>query len=296
MSKKHPLENLPVYSHNPNDQNSFPLLVLDVRRDVCRPANEGFRVLHWHEEIQFVHVRKGRIHVKIYEEQLDVTAGSCLFLNRSVLHCITEKEDCHYHSFLIPERMLGFFPGSIMAEKDVASVLHNPSFTYKLLQKKNPAYGEFFQMLELLEQIYFCEEPHAHREYRISNALTSLWLSFLDLLPELPPAGSSRDYERIRAMISYIRDHYQEEISVESLAASAHIGKSECLRCFRRFTGQSPYQYLIQYRLHATTVLLKTTDMTITEIALQAGFASASSYIGYFRKKYKMTPRQYRMG
>ena len=49
---------LPVYSHNPNHNTSFPLLVLDVRRKVCNPRNEGFCMVHWHEELQFVYVKK----------------------------------------------------------------------------------------------------------------------------------------------------------------------------------------------------------------------------------------------
>lgn len=294
MQKKRQFIEAPVYSHNPNDDNPFPLLVLDIHREVCTPANEGFRVLHWHEEIQFVHVLTGSIHVKIYENVLDVSAGDCLFLNRSVLHCISQKENCHYHSFLIPERMLGFFCGSTMAEQDVAAVLHNPSFTHKILQKKNPAQEEFFHMLDSLEQLYFCTDALSHREYRLNLSLTSLWLAFLELLPTLPKAVPIKDYERIRAMLSFIHAHYGETISVEALAACAHIGKSECLRSFRRFTGLSPYRYLIQYRLHAAAVLLKTTDQSVTDIALQTGFASASSFIGYFRQKYKMTPHKYR--
>ena len=35
---------------------AFPLLVLDVAKQVCTPSNEGFRVLHWHEEVQFIRV------------------------------------------------------------------------------------------------------------------------------------------------------------------------------------------------------------------------------------------------
>ena len=228
MQKKKPDSKVPVYSHNPYDNNPFPLLVLDVHRKVCTPANEGFRVLHWHEEIQFVHVLKGSIHIKIYENTLDVPAGDCLFLNRSVLHCITEKENCHYHSILIPERMLGFFPGSIMAQQDVASVLHNPAFTHKFLAKKNPAQEEFFHMLDSFEQLYFDTDAFSHREYRLSLAVTSLWLSFLTLLPALLPAVPVKDYERIRAMLSHIHTHYAKPIAVEDLAACAHIGKSEC--------------------------------------------------------------------
>ena len=48
---------LPIYSHNPYDATKFPLLVLDVERQMCRPANEGFRVFHWHEEVQFVYIK-----------------------------------------------------------------------------------------------------------------------------------------------------------------------------------------------------------------------------------------------
>jgi len=294
MQKKSKNSGIPLYSHNPYDNHPFPLLVLDVRREVCTPANEGFRALHWHEEIQFVHVLTGSIHVKIYDNTLDVSAGDCLFLNRSVLHCITEKENCHYHSILIPERMLGFFPGSIMAQQDVSAILHNPSFTHKILQKKNPAQEEFFHMLDAFEQLYFNRDSLPHQEYRLSLSIASLWLSFLTLLPALPPAVPVKDYERIRVMLSYIRTHYAERIAVEDLAACAHIGKSECQRSFRRFTGLSPYQYLIQYRLHAVAVLLKTTNKSVTEIALQTGFSSASSCIEYFRQKYSITPYQYR--
>lgn len=287
-------ERTPVYSHNPNDQNAFPLLVLDVRQETCFPPNEGFRVLHWHEEIQFVHVLKGSVHMEIYGETFDVSAGDAVFLNRSVLHRITEKENCHYHSYLIPERMLGFFPGSLMARRDVASILHNPVFTYEWLQKKNPTWEEFFRRLDSLESVYFGEREGTHREYRICVALTALWLSFITSLPEKPVREPSRDYERIRAMISCIHSQYGGPLSVEEIAASAHIGKSECLRCFRRFTGESPYRYLLHYRLHMGAVLLKTTNQTVTEIALQTGFPSASSFIGHFQKKYGLTPHRYR--
>ena len=45
-----------VYSHNPYQEDGFPLLVLDVNRRHCVPFNEGFRVLHWHDEIQLVYL------------------------------------------------------------------------------------------------------------------------------------------------------------------------------------------------------------------------------------------------
>lgn len=124
--KTHP----PIYSHNPHQAEAFPLLVLDVARQVCTPSNEGFRVLHWHEEIQFIFVRQGIIHARIYDEELDAGAGDCLFINRCVPHKTTEVVDCQYHSYIIPERMLSFFPGSLMEQEEVNALLYHPGFTF----------------------------------------------------------------------------------------------------------------------------------------------------------------------
>lgn len=66
-------------------------------------------MLHWHEEIQFVAVQKGVVHFKIWEKEYELSEGSCMFINCNVLHHISEKQDCSYHSFLIPPKMLGFF-------------------------------------------------------------------------------------------------------------------------------------------------------------------------------------------
>ena len=68
----------PIYSHNPYHHTRFPLLVLNTEQGHCSPPNEGFRVLHWHEEIQFIFVLKGKIQVKVYEEAFELGEGDCI--------------------------------------------------------------------------------------------------------------------------------------------------------------------------------------------------------------------------
>ena len=114
------------------------------------------------------------------------------------------------------------------------------------------------------------------------------------MLPELPANAPTREYARIREMLSFLHTYYKEEISVTEIAAAAHISKTECLRCFHRFVGEPPYQYLIKYRLHMSTALLTDTNHPVTQIASDTGFASASTYIRYFRKWYGCTPKEYR--
>ena len=48
--------------------------------------------------------------------------------------------------------------------------------------------------------------------------------------------------------LQYIELHYPEDVTLESLARSANVSKSECLRCFKNTLQTTPYKYLIEYR------------------------------------------------
>ena len=109
----------PVYSHNPYDSTKFPLLVLDVENNRSTPANEGFQVFHWHDEIQLIYVLKGQVDIKVFDEDLKLERNDCIFINRNAIHKVMGSEDCHYHSYIIPRKILSFFPGSIMEKNNV---------------------------------------------------------------------------------------------------------------------------------------------------------------------------------
>ena len=286
----------PVYSHNPYHSTKFPLLVLDVRRGRCEPYNEGFRVLHWHDEVQFVYIKKGSVHFKIWEEECDLSAGSCMFLNSGALHRITEKEDCHYHSFLIPPKMLGFFPGSAMEEKQVERIVKNPAVTYLALSPGNIRAEKALKELKKLDGLYFEKKEDDFREYELSLSIAALWLETVRVLMEKEhlPRIRKKDHDRIRALLAFVHENYQNPLSLEAIATAGNVSKTECLRCFRKYTGYSPYQYLLRYRLQAGEALLKSSDKTVTDISFQLQFPSPSAFIASFRRFYGMTPAAYR--
>ena len=289
-------ETAAVYSHNPYQENGFPLLVLDVNRRHCEPFNEGFRVLHWHDEIQLVYLLEGEIYARVYGEMVQAAQGDCLFLNRGVLHHITEKKDCRYHSYLIPQKMLGFFPGSVMEHENVERIVNQPQLTHHLFSAKDEKYSVFLERVQQLDGLYFSQEKPDHVEYRLAVALVQVWLELLCLLPqeELHPVKADPGHERIRRMLSFLHTHYAESISLEQIAQEAHVSRSECIRCFHRCLGEAPYAYLKRYRLHCSLSLLQESHLSVTEIAMRVGFRCASSYISYFRQEYGQTPKQYR--
>ena len=78
------------------------------------------------------------------------------------------------------------------------------------------------------------------------------------------------------------------------LAQSAHVSKSECLRCFRSTLQTTPYKYWIEYRLSKAADLLKNTDMLIEDIASHTGFTQVSHFGKCFREKTGFAPSKYR--
>lgn len=286
-----------VHSHNPMADTTFPLLILNVKNKECYPENQGFGMVHWHEELQFIYVVKGVVLIRVYDREIEVKAEQALFINRGVLHRITEKIDCQYCSFIFPEQMLGFFAGSYMEHYDVRSVTNNKNFSAYFFDCQTEAGMRVLVYLKQLHQLQQQKDEIDHFEYQTAAALVCLWMEFITLvkLPEAVVSRSSlRKQQRVRDLLNYIHDHYDQPITLDGIAAAANISKAECSRCFKGCLKCSPFEYLIQYRINQSFGLLLDTSLSVTEIAGMVGFDSLSYFNRCFKNIVKLTPNQYR--
>jgi AraC family transcriptional regulator, melibiose operon regulatory protein len=84
-------------------------------------------------------------------------------------------------------------------------------------------------------------------------------------------------------------------LTLEELALSCNISKSECCRFFKKVMRQSPFEYLLRYRIQKSVPpLLMGQELNITEISESTGFASASYYSEIFRRLMYCSPTEYR--
>ena len=95
-------------------------------------------------------------------------------------------------------------------------------------------------------------------------------------------------------MITYLNDHYNEKVSLSDLSQIAFLCPEECTRFFKKITGKTIFQYLMQYRVEKSQKLLCQTDMSIAEIATHTGFSTQSYFSVCFQKQTGLTPNQYR--
>ena len=99
---------------------------------------------------------------------------------------------------------------------------------------------------------------------------------------------------RIGNVIGALEREYQRRWTVDEMAHMAHMSRSTFLRVFRRAFAQSPVEFLIERRLEGARRLLRDTDRSITEIALEQGFSDSNYFARRFRQAAGMTPTEFR--
>lgn len=96
-------------------------------------------------------------------------------------------------------------------------------------------------------------------------------------------------------MIDFLQKNYQKKFVLDELCDSVNLCRSAYCRYFKRMMNMSISDYLNEYRLSQALFLLDNTDNSVTEIAVQSGFTSASYFISKFKEKTGLTPLEYKM-
>ncbi|MBO5056570.1 MAG: helix-turn-helix domain-containing protein [Lachnospiraceae bacterium] len=126
-------------------------------------------------------------------------------------------------------------------------------------------------------------------------------LQFRQLMIEISRAnemhknsGNAVIPEEIEKLIRYLKEHYSDEFVMERYARENYLSSSSLLRAFRKYTGNTPLQFLIDIRLNHAMNLLKTTDCTIGEISVMIGYDNPLYFSRLFSKHVGVSPREYR--
>lgn len=97
-----------------------------------------------------------------------------------------------------------------------------------------------------------------------------------------------------RRSVELLRSKIDQDISLEELASEARLSTFHFARMFKRSVGVPPRVYFTQLRMEKASELLETTDLSITEIALEVGYSSSQVFARVFLKYKRVSPSEYR--
>ncbi len=92
----------------------------------------------------------------------------------------------------------------------------------------------------------------------------------------------------------YMNENFDSDISLFEISSYACVSPFHFSRIFKTFTSYSPHQYLQNIRIKHGEMLLKNSSASITEVSIQAGFASVEYFATAFRQKYHVSPTGFR--
>ncbi len=112
-------------------------------------------------------------------------------------------------------------------------------------------------------------------------------------ITQLKNSNNLRDFY-IKESLSFIEQNFQNDITIEDIAACCGLNRSYFGKIFHEVLGKSPQEFLISYRMTKATELLKLTSLSIAEISSTVGYSNQLHFSRAFKKIYGISPRQWR--
>lgn len=174
-------------------------------------------------------------------------------------------------------------------------VKNSPSFFRKLgFSETNAVRVIAGKMAQVVEMYKFANEQTAASSYLCAGIFFEL-LSYFAVRKEKKEQPVLSENEYVTKAKEYIHMQYHLNITIKMVADEVYLNRSYFSTMFKRITGKSPMDYLIEFRIKQACKLL---DMgkSITDTAMLTGFGSASGFAAHFKRIMKITPSEYKNG
>lgn len=242
--------------------------------------------LHWHLEYELITVLKGSFEISLDGKKELLEAGDCVWIGDGVVHGGIPK-DCIYECVVFDLGTL--LHDTPVCKRSAADFLASKNGFTSVLKKGTPASmlaDKIFESMEKEQQGY---------EW---TTVGLMW----QLMGNLLASGSEQGFavvnrsqiNRLKNVLTYIRNHYDTAITLEELAEVAGMSPRYFCRAFAQITGKTPIAYLNYYRIEAAGERLLMTDETVTDIALSCGFNDMSYFSKIFAREKGLSPSAYR--
>ena len=267
----------------------------DVSRTLMLYHNNEYEEypFHWHTPVEVIMPLINEYHVELPSDvHYHLRENDIIFLRPGMLHKLYAQEG---------ERIIFQFNTNILNALDDFDDFFPPSLPAILITpEENPEiHEECVKLMKIIMDEYLSNAP-------LKDA--SVYGSLLQLLvlinrnsansnvvfSDVKQSKQKEYRDKFVNVTDYIKQHCNEEISLEDIAEMSGFSKYHFSRLFKEYTGTSYYKYLNQKRIEFAEQLLLDPEINITEAAVRSGFNSISAFIRMFKQIKGCTPTEFR--
>lgn len=272
-----------------------PLFPVYVRYGFLSSYPDYSAISHWHEDLEFILVKKGNMTYSVNGELVGLTENQGIMVNSRQLHYgfSAAHEECEFICILLSTELLQ--GNQWFYENYVERITHHAAYPYLCLGNE----GWQRLLLEELEEIYRLFGAQAMPD----SSYFEVFRCFINVMKILYDNMAGKDWSSekeslelvsLKNMLRYIEEHYWERVTLADIALAGACCKSRCSLLFKKYLRDTPIIYTTRLRLRKSLVALLESDKSITDIAYECGFGATSYYCETFQKYYRESPLQYR--
>ena len=248
---------------------------------------------HCHDQVEIMYVIKGKCTVDTKDTSFSLTKGDLILLDAGISHRLIVEKDA-------PCRMLNI--EFKFAKKN------NPWPSMRDLYQSVDSFSRFIQtaqpyiVLKDPEEIYpslkslvleLDEKQHDHN-IMIHLLLAQILIAISRLAQEKEGTESPVGSIYVKKAVSYLHQHYDQDIKISRLADMLNIHEGYLYRIFKEHMKITPNEYLTRLRIEKAKMLLARTHIPIIEISDYVGINSRQYFTFLFKKYTNITPSKYR--
>ncbi len=283
------------------DTAGVPIAVRRVRTDAAHTPSHPHdltEVEHRHDFCELVIVTKGRAMHDLEGNAFPVTAGDVFLLQGRQRHYFFDREDLDLVNVMYDPDGVGLPEGELRKLAGYSAMfLLEPTYRRRhrfesRLHLKRVPLAHVERLTEEMERE--CAERQPGYEVAVRAKLLELMV-YLSRAYTRSDTTEAHALLRVGNVIGALEQDYAREWRVNELLSIAHMSRSTLMRVFRRATGQTPIEYLVRLRIQKAMDLLRNSERTITEIAMDVGFNDSNYFARQFRRQTGTSPLQFRM-
>jgi len=256
--------------------------------------------LHWHDEMEFIYIKKGMGLVSVDFVPYEVHSGDIVIICPGQLHTIEQwqGESMEYENIIFHLHLLGSLRPDPCWENYLSPILRRQRSLPVRITRDFPYYGEAASCLDRIDQIRRTF-PDAY-ELLIKGKLFELFFLLCSnqaassALSAAAPYRTQKSLEKARLILKYVEQNYTEPLSIKGAAEACGMSQSHFMKFFKQTMGMPFTAYLNDYRLTMASRLLLSSDNSILTIAGDTGFNNLSYFNRIFKEKFGITPREFR--
>lgn len=248
-----------------------------INSNIVKTVNNHSDIANWHKNIEIQLCVEGSGYVVIDSKKIPFSKGSIIMINSEHIHYTATDDYIKYHCIIMKTEFTdncGLYIEELLFEKAIENEkIKNAVLDLVTLYKSQNDYYVAQMQIELLEILIELVKEHNQNSTKIKTNL--------------------KNFDEIRNTISYIRENYNNKVTLDDLAKINYIDKFSLSRKFKQYTGKTIFNYINNYRCKMAKEYIKN-GKSVNEAAELCGFENVSFFTKMFKKQMGELPSYYK--